>query len=906
MGAQDGRNNKMAAKLPVFRKKFPYLVAGSLLAAQPFTVSVALAADQFNCQASASGGWACATVSGNANLPPRPQTKQAAAAASAERPVAGVTAVAATETETVSETLVGGQSTADFSRLDWVPRSQLSAAQLAEVGPYCHGDYIEPKRPGMNDDTPMSEAPMFLSAKASRFDQQNQIATLAGDVVLRQSNIQIEADEANLFQTENRGELKGDVRLRGNGSLVVGDQAEIQLDTGAAEINEAQYVLHAAGARGEAKYIKRGEDAIIRLKDGTYTTCSPGENTWKIKGNNIKLDPATGMGTATNATLRIKDVPVFYTPYIQFPIDDRRQSGFLAPTAGYSNSDGVTLMTPYYFNLAPNYDATLFPRLMSKRGLMMSGEGRYLTKSSEGKVSGSYLDDQEDENKDEPKYEQTRYLASWQHTQGLDERLLGQVDYTTISDPYYFQDLGTDLEVSSTTYVNQQGQLTWRGDSYTARLNAQAYELASVTDITPYERLPQINLDGALPFQPGGLNLTYGTEYVSFDRNLDEYQFNGVDSPDLALTGLNRATGERSHVEPGISLPMESSWGYLTPSVKYMYTNYSLDLDSRGKATLAPGVEYDDTQTRDLAVYSVDSGLYFDRDTTLFGTGLRQTLEPRLYYLYVPYKDQNNLPIFDTAEPSFSYASLFRDNRFVGKDRVGDSNQLSAGTTSRFVENNGFERASVGLGQAFYFEDRQVQMPGISTQNASVSPTAFTGQYRFDRDWRLSTDYAYDSDRGETNSGNMMFHYQPLAQPNKIFNAGYRYRNDAIVFNQQTNEYQAGGDDQYKISQSDVSMIWPVVPQWSAIARWQRDFNQDRTLEAFGGFEYDSCCWKLRLVNRYWVQPDQNNLVANESGDRGIFLQIVLKGLGGVVGNQVDSFLDQGIQGYREREDQAY
>mgnify|MGYP006360442121 FL=1 len=906
MGAQDGRNNKMAAKLPVFRKKFPYLVAGSLLAVQPLAVTKAVGAEQFNCQASASGGWACATVSGNASLPPRPQARQATAAAPGKQPVAGTTTIAAGQPETVGETLADSQSAADFSRLDWVPRSQLTEAQLAEVGPYCHGDYIEPKRPGMNDDTPMSEAPMFLSAKASRFDQQNQVATLAGDVVLRQSNIQIEADEANLFQAENRGELKGDVRLRGNGSLVVGDQAEIQLDTGAAEINEAQYVLHAAGARGEAKYIKRGEDAIIRLKDGTYTTCSPGENTWKIKGNNIKLDPATGMGTATNATLRIKDVPVFYTPYIQFPIDDRRQSGFLAPTAGYSNSDGVTLMTPYYFNLAPNYDATLFPRLMSKRGLMLSGEGRYLTKSSEGKVSGSYLDDQEDENKDQPKYEQTRYLASWQHTQGLDERLLGQVDYTTISDPYYFQDLGTDLEVSSTTYVNQQGQLTWRGDSYTARLNAQAYELASVTDITPYDRLPQINLDGVLPFQPGGLNLTYGTEYVSFDRNLDEYQFNGVNSPDLALTGLNRATGERSHVEPGISLPMASSWGYLTPAVKYMYTNYSLDLDSRGQATLAPGVDYDDTQTRDLAVYSVDSGLYFDRDTTLFGTPLRQTLEPRLYYLYVPYKDQSALPIFDTAEPSFTYASLFRENRFVGKDRVGDSNQLSAGTTSRFVESNGFERASIGLGQAFYFEDREVQMPGIETQEASVSPTAFTGQYRFDRDWRLSSDYAYDSDRSQTSSGNLMFHYQPQAQPNKVLNAGYRYRNDAVVFNQQTNEYQAGGDDQYKISQSDVSMIWPVVPQWSAIARWQRDFNQNRTLEAFGGFEYDSCCWKLRLVNRYWVQPDQNNLVENESGDHGIFLQIVLKGLGGVVGNQVDSFLDQGIQGYREREDQAF
>jgi LPS-assembly protein len=904
-GAQDDRNNKMAAKQPVFRKKLPLLVTSGLLAVQPLVAGLVIAADQFNCQASATGGWACSPTSANANLPPRPLPKQGAPANAATRAIGGETVIAASSRTVADETLVGGMSAADFSRLDWVPRSQLTAEQLVEVGPSCGGDYIEPKRPGMNDKTPMSEAPMFVSAKASRYAQQEQVATLAGDVVLRQSSMQIEADEANLYQAENRGELKGDVKLRSPGMLVVGDQAEIQLDTGAAQIEQAEYVLHSANARGDAKYIKRGEDAIIRLKDGTYTTCPPGSDAWQVKGNNIKLDPETGMGTATNATLRVKGIPVFYTPYIQFPIDDRRQSGFLAPTAGYSSSDGVTLMTPYYFNLAPNYDATLYPRLMSERGLMMSGEGRYMTQSSEGKVSGSYLDDQDDENKGQPKYEKTRYLASWQHTQGLDDRLLGQVDYTDISDPYYFQDLGTDLDVSSKTYVNQQGQLTWRGDSFTAGLNVQSYELASVTDITPYDRLPQITLDGVLPYQPGGLMFSYGAEYVSFQRNLDDYVFNGINSPDLALTGLNRASGDRSNVQPGVSLPMSNSWGYLTPSAKYFYTNYSLDLDSLGQSTLAAGQQFDDNQNRGVPLYSLDSGLYFDRDTRLFGTDMRQTLEPRLFYLYVPYNDQTDLPIFDTSEPSFSYAALFRENRFVGKDRIGDSNQLSFGTTSRFIEGNGFERASVGIGQAYYFDDRRVQMPGIVEQDVSVSPTALTGQYRFNRDWRLSSDYAYDSDRGESNSGNLMFHYQPEAQPNKVFNAGYRYRKDAIVFNQNTNTYQYG-DEQYKIEQSDVSMIWPLVPQWSAIARWQFDYNQSRTLEAFGGFEYDSCCWKLRLVNRYWVQPDDYNLANNEQGDHGVFLQIVLKGLGGVVGNQVDSFLDQGIQGYREREDQAF
>jgi LPS-assembly protein len=579
----------MALINSVFRRKFPLLLGGGLLAMHSLTAQQVLAAEQFSCQADASGGWACAPRAGSAAVAPRPVARSAAVGSTAavDQPVV-VGAGAA----------VALASGPDFSRLDWVPREKLSEAQLAEIGPWCSGGYVEPRRPGMNDDTPMSEAPMYLSAKATRYAQEEQVATLAGNVVLRQSSMQIEADEANLYQLENRGELVGNVRLRENGMLVVGERAQLQLDNGEARIEEAEFVLHAAHARGSADYIKRQEDAVVLLKDGSYTSCPPGSDAWHLRGNNIKLDPATGFGTATNVTLRVKDVPVFYTPYLYFPIDDRRQSGFLAPSMSSSSNNGFSLVTPYYFNLAPNYDATLYPRFMSDRGLLMQGDFRYLTQSSQGMLSGAYLDDQNDDNEDQPKYQSDRYLMSWQHTQGLDQRLLGQVDYTDISDPYYFQDLGTDLEVSSQTFVNQQGELIWRGDSYTARLNAQAYELATVNDVSPYERLPQITLDGLLPFQPGGLQLGYATEYVSFQRDLDEYTFNGVDSPDLNLNGLNRADGDRAHVQPGISLPMSSSWGYLTPGMKYLYTDYSLDLDQQGRNDLTGSLAESTTAIR--------------------------------------------------------------------------------------------------------------------------------------------------------------------------------------------------------------------------------------------------------------------------------------------------------------------
>ncbi|MDX9665568.1 LPS-assembly protein LptD [Pseudomonas sp. P5_152] len=937
----------MALKSPAFRKKFPLLVTGSLLALQPLATSFVVAAEQYDCSVSASGAWDCAPKTNAAQLPPRP-VHDASAVSSGNESAADTSVAGESADKPALVTEAKGRGlksrSADYSHLDWVPREQLTAAQLAETGPYCSGAYVEPTRPGMNDKTSKSDAPTFIGAKASRYQQEQQIATLAGDVVMRQGSMQVEADEASLYQAENRGELNGNVRVRDNGALIVGDHADVQLDTGEAKVDNAEYVLHKSRVRGNALYAKRAENAIIRLKDGTYTTCEPNSNAWQLKGNNITLNPATGFGTATNVTLRVKDIPVLYTPYIYFPIDDRRQSGFLPPTIGSGSDTGMLLVTPYYFNLAPNYDATLYPRYMSKRGMLLEGEARYLTKSSEGQFGAAYLDDEEDERKLQSDYEKTRYMYNWQHKGGLDSRVFTEVDYTKISDPYYFQDLQTDqLGVKSVSdFVNQQGAVSYRGDTYTARINAQAYELASVSNLTPYDRLPQITFNGFLPQQPGGLNFAYQTELVRFDRDLKTGDFvdqDGNSSPrlDNNIQGLARATGDRLNLAPTVSLPLDWTYGFVKPALKYQYTQYQLDLDSIGKnqivaqdqAAAAAGTDnvnghFDSNQSRGVPIASIDSGLYFDRNTQWFGKNYRQTLEPRLFYLYVPEKNQEDIPVFDTSEYTFNYASLFRDNRFSGSDRVGDENKLSLGVTNRWIEENGFERQRISVGQAVYFKDREVQLPGIDAKDrkdaqSNVSPYALEYAYNWNRDWSTTADYNWDPDSHGPRSGSAMFHYQPEDNPNKVINAGYRYRNDQVIYNQNTGKWQFGGDygtpgqpgyvkDYYKIQQHDFSVIWPVVPQWNAISRWQYDYNRNRTLEAFGGFEYDNCCWKLRLINRYWVSYDEFSQEApqNEKGDHGIFLQIVLKGLGGVVGTKVESFLDKGIQGYREREDQAF
>ncbi|WP_341961547.1 LPS-assembly protein LptD [Pseudomonas sp. RC10] len=934
----------MALKSPAFRKKFPLLVTGSLLAMQPLATQYVVAAEQYDCSVSATGAWDCSPKTNAAQLPPRPvhdaNSVSSNSNGTTESTITTESGEVVPKTMLVTEAKGRGlqSRSADYSHLDWVPREKLTAAQLAETGPYCSGAYIEPIRPGMDDKTAKSDAPTFIGAKASRYQQEEQIASLAGDVVMRQGSMQVESDEAALHQAENRGELNGNVRLRDNGALIVGDHAEVQLDTGEAKVDNAEYVLHKSNVRGNALYARRAENAIIRLKDGTYTTCEPSSNAWTVKGNNITLNPATGFGTATNATLRVKDIPILYTPYIYFPIDDRRQSGFLPPTIGASSDTGFSLLTPYYFNLAPNYDATLYPTYMAKRGLLLEGEFRYLTKSSEGQFGAAYLNDDNDDRKLESDSKDTRWMINWQNRSGLDERLTAHVDYTKVSDPYYFKDLKSGQEgVSTHNFLNQQGDLTYRGDSYQARLNVQQYQLTTITQITPYGRLPQLTLNGTLPFNPGGLKLDYESELVRFERDLRDGNFvdeDGIPTGrlDNNVQGIERANGNRLNLAPSISLPLTASYGYVTPKLKYVYTKYDLDLDGQGKAFIASDANqnsatrqgFDSGVDRSVPIFSVDSGLYFDRNTNWFGKDYRQTLEPRLYYLYVPEKNQDDIPIFDTGETTFNYASLFRDNRFVGSDRIGDENKLSLGVTNRWIEDNGFERQRVSFGQAVYFADRKVQLPGISYQDrkdaqSDVSPYALEYEYRFNRDWRATSDFNWDPDSRSTRSGSAMVHYQPEDNPGKIINAGYRYRNDQVRYDQTTGRWSVGGGDAtlpdgsvikdyYKIQQHDFSVIWPVAPQWSAIGRWQYDYNRDRTLEAFGGFEYDNCCWKLRLINRYWVDYDESTqeVAQNEKGDRGVFLQIVLKGLGGVVGQKVESFLDKGIQGYREREDQAF
>ena len=885
----------MAYRTPPFRSSFPMLLASSLLLAQPIS---SFAANQVQCTPSGNS-WSCEPIQARGELPPRPVQATPPPPPVSNEPVGiAASAVAAND---------AGNN--DYSRLDWVPREQLSAEQQAAIAPYCGGTYVEPERSGRNDETPFDQLPVYASAESSRFEQGSQTGVLEGDVLMRQGRLQARADQASFDQANSSARLEGNVRLRDQGVLVLGDQASMRIDNGETRIDNVDYVIHDARARGTADKLMRRDDGIIVMTDGSYTTCEPGENTWSLHSKDIELDRDKGWGEAKHVVLKVKDVPVFYTPYIYFPLDDRRQTGLLTPSFSQSTDNGTEIETPYYINIAPDYDATLYPRYMSERGLQMEGEFRYLKPDNEGSLSAAYLNDS--------KFNENRWLYGWQHEGGMSSRWATEVDFTDISDPFYFQDLNSALDVTSDTYVNQRAAVTYRGDGWRFQAAVHGYELATITSLTPYQRLPQLRLDGADWLGDTGLRFGYNAEYTYFDRDLDSgfitgengIQFdsagNAILTPDENLIGLQRATGHRVSVSPSLSYPWRNSFAFVTPSVRVQSTYYDLDFDARS----GDGFNYGNANTTPsstIPITSLDSGLYFDRETSWFGNNLRQTLEPRAFYLYAPDEDQNDQPLFDTNENTFSYNSLFRDDRFSGNDRVGDANQLALGVTSRALEEDGTERARGSLGQVFYFRDRNVQLleaDGTEPDADTSSSSAYAAElmYRVSDAWRLNADMLWDPDNSGSDAGSFMANYQP--EPRKILNMGYRYRNNINTFNALTGSFDRDVDR--RIDQSDMSFMWPLNPQWSLIGRWQHDFADDRTLEALGGLEYDSCCWKLRVVNRYWVDYNEFESVARDEANRGIFLQIVLKGLGSVTGNDVDSLLGDGIPGYREREKNA-
>ncbi|RRJ83372.1 LPS-assembly protein LptD [Aestuariirhabdus litorea] len=825
--------------------------------------------------------------------------------------------------------------------LDWIPVQQMSAEQRAAIAPHCSGAYLEPEREGLASRGKPIDAPIRAESDHSSYLAGEQ-ATFSGHVRVNQGYRQVESDEARLFEQTEIAEFEGNVVLREPDLLLISDSTRIQMQNGRVEAQAVDFAMHSSRSRGGAQQLVRREDGVIELTDARYTTCPPADNSWAITGSELSINPDSGFGSGTHAVLRVKDVPVFYTPYIHFPIDERRQSGFLYPQLGLSSENGFDLITPYYLNLAPNYDATLTPRLQTERGVSLESEFRYLTRESEGQVGGAILpsDNLKDKNRN---YDEDRWLFNVQHDQQLSSRWDASLDFTNASDKDYLRDFGSSLEVSSADNLNQQLETRYRGGDddlfWSLRANLQSFKNMREDKDDPYEKMPQLELTGGwnaseqLSFS-WLADTTYFTrddnwKYIGKLAEADKSEFERRYDIERSLYGegadeLTNANGTRVYLETGASYRWQWPFAYIEPGIKgktihYRLTNMNRE-DFNDPVRNPLGLEYDTSPSTSAPMFSLDSGLYFDRSTRYFGRSYTQTLEPRLFYLFVPeQKGQFQNPLFDSGVYQFSYDSLWREDRFSGHDRLADANRVSLGVTTRLLDNEGGETFRFAIGQTYYFDDRKVLLDpyygkfqdeegadsnlsqgrqwALDEAEASASPIASELVWHLSRASSLRQEWIYNVDQSWNQEYGLAYHYSTDSA--RMLDIAYRYskRADRTIKDDDGNAIPGAFTDG-SISQSDISGIWPLFGDWSLLGRWNHDLTNNKNLEILAGTEYDSCCYKVRFLFRQGLNGSTDD-IENADTENAVVLQFVLKGLGGFGTNA--QYLS-GIKGYEEHD----
>jgi LPS-assembly protein len=682
--------------------------------------------------------------------------------------------------------------------------------------------------------------------------------SLDGNIVIERHLIRVTADHANYNKQDDEITLSGNVYIDTQNMSLNADSGTVSTngedtDNGAqGKFNNIVFFIADSNMNGKAEsiYSRENNDGVNRstLINASITSCNLHKPDWLISADEIELDHDDEYGSAEDVVIRFKDVPFMYVPYMEFPTSDKRRSGFLFPQAGTSSSRGLELSVPWYWNIAENHDAVITPTYMEKRGLELGGKYRYLTRSTTGELQGVYLPDDNITSEDRYQY---RYLQRSQ----IIRNLSFSADIHDISDSDYFNDFSNNLGTTSLTHLDRNATL--RYDLGNWNMKAMIQDIKTIDDnapldTRPYERLPQVTLAGDEVIAKSPLLFTLDSEYVDFTHEDD-----------------TKTTGARLTVRPGLSLPLSGAAWFLKPELKFSHTQYDV------------GTEAGTTQTvddRNLPISSVDAGLFFER---FLSNGYQQTLEPRLYYLNVPYEDQDNIPLFDTSIPKFTVAQLFRDNRFVGGDRIGDTNQMTVALTSRILnQNTGDEFLRASIGQIYYFEDRKVSLSGTSIDTDKQSDVIAELDIKWRR-WQSNIDLQLDVSRNEISQENYFLHYR--SDDRNLFNIGYR-------------KLLLDDSSQVDIEQTDTSFVYGINKNYSAIARWNYSLKDSRSIDTILGVAYDSCCWSIQLLSQRLLR---NSTTVNEY-DTAILVQFVFKGLGSLSGSRAQNTLEQSIYGYRD------
>jgi LPS-assembly protein len=744
---------------------------------------------------------------------------------------------------------------------------------------------------------------------------ENEISSYRGNVEITRADQHSFSNTAQYDTVSQTLDLQGEVYYSEDNLSIYSNSASLKLAQDQATLRNVQFIDPSAPLRGRAAVAYRESKVLSRYKDASYTTCPPGNTDWVLHASDLKLNDATGKGAVKNAWLEFKGAPVFYTPYLSFPVDNRRLSGFLAPSFGYKQLSGFDFSAPYYWNIAPNYDATLRPRYLSDRGIMLAGDFRLLTPYSNSKLGVEYMPN--DELRDS-----SRFLGSFKNDSRFGPYVSSNMDLNYVSDKEYFGELGNSLSFPNFSHVKSTADLGYRdpgkGISLVGRLeNYQTIDKRLTGFNRPYRRLPEfdLGLKHAFDFMP--LNTNLDSEYVYFVHD------------DLV-------NGQRINVKPWISTPLQSEWGFLTPKVSVQHTDYQLN--EKGK-TPQPNIlpaSWPNTVTRTLPIFSLDSGLTFEKDLAGADSSMKHTLEPRLFYLYIPRKNQDDIPVFDTSLYDLWFNNLFRENRFSGIDRVQDANQITAALTSRLIDSEtGREKLKLNIGQIIYFQDREVTTPirivnlpsfiltpeqGFQTpvETDRVSPLIAEISSEFTEHWSAETGIQWNPENNDIVRGKAVLHFVDEAE--KILNLGFNYRHNDLVertllANQ--NIWQASADahnynpltdtrvlTSNDVIQSDASFRWPLFNNWYAVGRWQYSWLYNKTQEAFLGVEKENCCWRFRLIGRRYTNnintfTSSNTQTTEGTSQTGLFFQIELKGLTGL-GEKLDEFFEKSIFGYQK------
>ncbi|KRB88507.1 LPS-assembly protein LptD [Noviherbaspirillum sp. Root189] len=678
-------------------------------------------------------------------------------------------------------------------------------------------------------------APATISAEkmSGRPDRE---MILEQDVEIIRGPTTVNSDTATYRIVEDEVEASGNIRMRRFGDTYTGDELRLKMEAQEGYVTNPTYHLQRNNAQGGAERIDfEGEDRAT-VTDGTYSTCEGPDPDWYLKSSTMNLDAGREEGYARKTVVYFKGLPILAAPAMSFPLSKERKSGVLPPTIGTTNRGGLEVTLPYYFNIAPNRDLTLYPKLYARRGLQLGAEARYLGDGYFGQTRAEYLPHDRQTGTD-------RYAISSTHTQNLAPGLTYAWNINAASDDRYPDDFSRTLTASSQRLLGRDMALTYAGNFWTAAArvsNFQVLQDPAAPIVRPYDRLPQLTL------QTGRQDAT------GFDWNVDT-ELTHFYHPDLI-------TGERFLVNPRISYPIIRPGYFITPKLSLHGTEYSL----RDQPAGAP-----DRLSRYLPTVSVDSGLVFERDAKFFGNAMTQTLEPRLFYVYTPYRDQSAFPIFDTAEADLSFAQLFSENRFVGNDRVSDANEITAALISRYIEPTGAERMRLAIGQRFYFNEQRVTLG--TTRNESRSDLLLSAYGRLTSAFSVEGNLQYSQTLDSVSRANYGVQWQPA--PKSVLNL--KYRRDRIN----------------NLEQIDVSAQWPFANRWYGVSRVNYSLPDNKVAEGLLGLEYKADCWVFRIVG-------QRTPTAASNATSSLFFQLELNGLTRLGSNPLTA-LRENIPGYQ-------